>query len=384
MTLYRECPQKFKFRYVHKIPEKPKYYFAFGQSMHKALEFLYGVQKPPFPTLEQLLGFFDADWRATTFEEKGYASAIKELEGYDEGRRILVSYYQKHKENLFIPLSVEFKTTLDIDKLSLISIIDRIDYLGGGHVAIVDYKTGKTVEREPDQLYMYQKVMENSPVLKAIAAQKDGADKVTVDKLSFYHLPTLKVMEFPPAPEKEIDVFWAGVLKTADEIRSQIYTPAPEESKCRWCDYRNVCPVFTGVEFEQLQKTPKPEISQTPQSEEDILSQKIDDLGKTGQNYAALKKEIIALMQQKNYNTHYGKNFKIELNNKENIEFAEQAAVIDFLKEKNLLKKVLVPTQSSILALLDDAGVAEEDKKRLRALTRKTVARELQIKKVDS
>lgn len=352
--------------------------------MHKALEFLYGVKKPPFPTLEQLLNFFDADWRATTFEEKGYASPMKELEGYDEGRRILVSYYQKHKDNLFIPLSVEFKTMLDIDRLSLISIIDRVDYLGNGHVAITDYKTGKTVEREPDQLYMYQKVMENSPVLKDIAAQKDGAEKVTVDKLSFYHLPTLKVMEFAPAAQKEIDVFWSGVLKTADEIRAQIYTPAPEESKCRWCDYKSMCPVFTGVEFEEFQKTPKPEISQAPQSDEDILSQKIDALGKAGQNYAALKKEIIAIMRGKNYNTHFGKDFKVELNNKENIEFTDQAAVMDFLKEKNLLKKVLVPTQSSILALLDNPDVAEEDKKQLRALTRKTAARELQIKKVDS
>ena len=60
------------------------------------------------------------------------------------------------------------KSTLEIDGLSLISILDRMDYLGGGKIKILDYKTGKTVQREPDQLYMYQKVAETSPTIKAL------------------------------------------------------------------------------------------------------------------------------------------------------------------------------------------------------------------------
>ncbi|WP_041691269.1 RecB family exonuclease [Elusimicrobium minutum] len=384
MTLYRECPQKYKFRYIHKIPEAPKYYFAFGSAMHKALEFIYSVKQPPFPSLEQILDFFDADWRSTSYQDKGYASISKELEGYDEGRRILISYYQKHKDSFFIPLAVEFRTTLDIDNLSLISIIDRVDYFGNGALAITDYKTGKTVQREPDQLYMYQKVMQNSPVLKNIINEKEGKEtEVKIEKLSFYHLPSLKVMDFEPAPQKEIDVFWEGVLKTADEIRGKNFNPDPSESKCRWCDYKAMCPVFTGMEFEQFQKTEKPVFSDIPVTNEDILSSKIDELAETGQKYSSLKKEIISLMKQNNYNQHFGSNYKVELKQKEFLDFEDKEKVIEFLKEKNLIKKTLVPTQCSIEALLDDPSVPEDDKARLKELGVNRVSDELQIKKVE-
>ncbi|MBR1980020.1 MAG: PD-(D/E)XK nuclease family protein [Elusimicrobiaceae bacterium] len=51
MGMYKECPQKYKFRYVLKLPEKPKYYFAFGAALHKAREYLYSSLTPPFPPL---------------------------------------------------------------------------------------------------------------------------------------------------------------------------------------------------------------------------------------------------------------------------------------------------------------------------------------------
>ena len=43
ISLYLECPQKWKFKYVDKIPEKPRHFFSFGQSCHEALEFFYGA-----------------------------------------------------------------------------------------------------------------------------------------------------------------------------------------------------------------------------------------------------------------------------------------------------------------------------------------------------
>ena len=38
ITLYNECPQKYKFRYLDRIPETPRHYFSFGHSVHLALE----------------------------------------------------------------------------------------------------------------------------------------------------------------------------------------------------------------------------------------------------------------------------------------------------------------------------------------------------------
>ena len=384
MGMYKECPQKYKFRYVHMLPEKPKYYFAFGSAMHAVMEFIYDPQKPVFPSLAEALQFFDITWSKTSFEQKGYASVEKELEGYAEGRRILESYYAKNALSFTHPLSVETKSTLDIDGLNLISILDRMDYLGDGKIKILDYKTGKTVQREPDQLYMYQKVVENSPVIKALVQAKDPFVKeVRVGELSFYHLPTLTEMKFERAPDKEIFAFWQGVLQIADNIRAGKFAPTPGENQCRWCDYRNLCPVFTGKEYGLSSSVKEiPAIPPAAQNSQEELSQKIDRLGELKEQIKKLEKEIITLMQKNNFERHFGKNYKAEIDSHEKIELTDNAQVVELLRTSGLLDKVLVPTKTTVVRLLNDDSVSVSDKKRLQTLMRRATEIHLLLEKI--
>lgn len=390
MGMYKECPQKYKFRYVHMLPEQPKYYFAFGTALHEVMEYIYNPENPAFPSLPEALAFFDNHWNKTSFEQKGYASVEKELAGYAEGRRIIEAYYAKNAESFFHPLSVEMKSTLDIDGLSLISILDRIDYLGGGKVKILDYKTGKTVQREPDQLYMYQKVVENSPAIKSLVQQKDpGVKELRVEQLSFYHLPTLHEMTFERAPDKEIFDFWQGVLNVADKIRAGKFDPTPGENQCRWCDYRNICPVFTGKEYNgptgyaargasfPPAATPDPQ----PKTVQDELSDKIDRCGALLDEAKQLQKEIIALMREQNFERHFGKNYKAELSRIEKLEFTDKNKVVELLRTLNLLSKTLVPTQSTVAGLLTDSSVPAQAKARLQAFTVKAQDVKLNLEK---
>lgn len=402
LGMYKECPQKYKFRYVLMLPEKPKYYFAFGTALHAVMEYIYDIKNPAFPTLQQALDFFTKDWQSTSFEKKGYASAEKEAAGYQEGRRIIETYYQKHAATFAHPLSVEMMSKLDTDGLNLISILDRIDYLGDGKVMILDYKTGKTVERAPDQLYMYQKVAEMSPAIKELVQQKDpGVQQVKVEKLCFYHLPTLKEMYFERADDQQITEFWHGVLAVADEIRAGKFSPTPGENQCRWCDYRNICPVFTGKEYTgpggygarlinpapaaaplpQAQATPAPApLKKTPQEE---LSDKIDRCGAALEDYEKLKKEIIALMQAQHFDRHFGAHYQAELKRLTHTQFNDKQKVVELLRSLNLLHKTLVPTQSTVEALLTDNTVPAEQKARLGALGTPQESVELELKKTE-
>ena len=49
-SMYLDCPQRFKFRYIDKIPEKPKSFFSFGKSVHAGLEFLFEKLAGPLPS----------------------------------------------------------------------------------------------------------------------------------------------------------------------------------------------------------------------------------------------------------------------------------------------------------------------------------------------
>lgn len=388
MGMYKECPQKYKFRYVHMLPEQPKYYFAFGSALHEVMEYIYNPANPAFPTVEEALAFFKTHWDATSFDQKGYASMEKEALGFEEGCRIIRAYYGKHGNSLRHPLSVEMKSTLDMDGLSLISILDRIDYLGEGRVKILDYKTGKTVQREPDQLMMYQKVAENSPLVLRLVQQADPDVKaIRVEQMSFYHLPSLQEMSFERSSDKDMYEFWQRVLGVAGQIRAGKFDPTPEENKCRWCDYRNICPVFTGKEYDGPSgwgaKLPpaqsaaaKPEAA--PKTEAEILSEKIDLLGKTQAEAAKLQADIVALMQKLGYQRHFGSRFRAELQ-PPRLEFADREKTVQLLRKLGLLGKTLVPTQSTVAALLQDPAVPAEAKERLRALARPAAQADLQI-----
>lgn len=407
MGMYKECPQKYKFRYVHMIPELPKYYFAFGSALHSVMEFIYDPARQFFPTLAEALAYFDQQWNQTTYEQKGYASVDKELAGYAEGRRQIEAYYAKHAATFKHPLSVEMRSTLEIDGLSLISILDRMDYLGNGLIKILDYKTGKTVQREPDQLYMYQKVVETSPTIKALVQQQDpDVKEVRVGQLSFYHLPTLTEMTFERAPDKEILEFWQKVLGVADNIRAGKFDPTPGENQCRWCDYRNICPVFTGKAYmgpsgaaalallkgqagasftaskpvPAAQPAPKPQPDPLPQ---DVLSAKIDRYGALQEELEKLRQEIIDLMSQQKFARHFGTHYKAEVSQKNVVTFADREAVLALLRKSGLLAKTLVPTQSTIAALLTDPSVPKDVQQQLLALAMSRLQAVLRVDKVE-
>ncbi|HOW89016.1 MAG TPA: PD-(D/E)XK nuclease family protein, partial [Elusimicrobiales bacterium] len=110
MSLYEECPLKYKFKYIDKIKEEPKYYFTFGHSIHHALEFLYAVKAPPFPALNEVLEAYRKEWGLKSYLERGYRDPLRAEEDFRKGLEMLTGYYRHHEGRLKVPFAVEYGT----------------------------------------------------------------------------------------------------------------------------------------------------------------------------------------------------------------------------------------------------------------------------------
>lgn len=227
LTTYNECPLKYRFQYIDKVPRRPKHFFSFGQSVHKALEYFHGDQA--MPALRTLLEYFDEH-----FIHAGYKSEKDEEAAQKLGRKMLTAYWEKHSKGWRPALYTELHFDFTLDWLRITGSIDRMDLHAEG-IEIIDYKTGKEfdkarVERDA-QLSLYQlacEVMGHLPIVK----------------LTLYHVPSVTAYSVTPRHPKEQLKLRAEIFNTAEKIMNGEFEAKPSEPACQWCDYKNICPVW--------------------------------------------------------------------------------------------------------------------------------------------
>lgn len=166
---FLDCPLKYKYRHILKIPEKGSAVLSFGRSIHKtfqkflnlyrqqqASQDLFGATKagqlPEFETLRKL---YEESWI-----DEWYESQNQKQEFQREGQRILKDFYENIKTAQPQVKHLEYGFKVRLGKYQYKGFIDRIDETAGGLV-LIDYKTGAprpltAVEKE--QLLSYQLV----------------------------------------------------------------------------------------------------------------------------------------------------------------------------------------------------------------------------------
>ncbi|MBE0447175.1 MAG: PD-(D/E)XK nuclease family protein [Actinobacteria bacterium] len=231
ISTYQKCPLSYKFLYVDKFPTKPSHYLSFGSSIHSALEFFYSIELPEPCSLERLLEELDNVWL-----RDGYESEVQEQEYKEKGRAILTRFYWENLPSFTIPVAVEKRFSLDIDGITLVGVIDRIDRLANGGLEIIDYKTNdklppKTKINTDLQLPIYHMAAET---IYGIAPQK-----VTL----YFLVPNEKVS----ARKTKTDIKKAQntIHKVASGIRGEKFDPL-KNPLCPWCDFIELCPLHVN------------------------------------------------------------------------------------------------------------------------------------------
>jgi RecB family exonuclease len=357
--MYLECPKKWWFRYVEKVPEKPKHFFSFGRSMHSALEFFYGVNALPAPALQELLRAYKTDW-----VKEGYRDAAQEASYFEEGKAILIAFYHKHAKDFAVPLAVEYNFNAVVEGVPVTGKVDRVDALPDGRLSILDYKTGKELAKnralDDPQLTMYQVGCE-------LGLGRE------VSRLAFYHLPTLSVQESERHAAKKVDGLKRRITDTAKNILHDRFDPAPDERKCLWCDFKPLCPIFRH-QFPVSLAMAEEEAQAPGQDSDDRLAGLVDRYGSAlarshelSAELSELKAAITEIVTRKGYSRAFGKKFEVAATREEKWRFPDKDKIIELIRAAGRYESVLAPTVLKIQELIRDPGLDPLHRARLEA-----------------
>ena len=230
LETFSQCPLKYKYRYVLRLPTPPSHALSFGQTIHRTLRDFHreDLFNPPKADLDRLLELYQHHWLP-----EGYDSKEHQQERFEEGEEILKEYFKKQKELLNPPVQLEKKFTLRVGATTLIGSIDRVDKLPDGGFEIVDYKTGKVKE---------QKYVDKDAQLSIYALAAKEALGIEPQSLALYFVEENKKVSTTRSPE-QLSKKRKEIGEQIEEIRSSKFEPKTS-MLCNWCSYQTLCPAY--------------------------------------------------------------------------------------------------------------------------------------------
>ncbi len=228
MEAYEACPLQFKLRRDWNIPGRAAAAMQHGNAIHTVLKDFYDALQQGRPrTREHLLEMFRAQILGARFEDK-----VQQELYLRDGLRQLADFYDlRQKEPAPDVLQTERSFELKIGRVTVRGRIDRIDRLGGGSIAIIDYKSGSPFDEkradESLQLSIY-----------AIAARELW--QMNPERLVFYNVSDNSAVETCRTPA-QLDKTRERVEKVAERIACGDFEATPGRH-CRWCAYQRLCP----------------------------------------------------------------------------------------------------------------------------------------------
>jgi DNA helicase-2/ATP-dependent DNA helicase PcrA len=142
LNSYLKCPLCFFFKTILRLPYPKTKSLSFGTSVHGALAYLTQIYKKEnyLISLSQFLSIFDLNLKRENLSKNDYQDLLS------HGHQVLTDYYEHYKNDFNGRCLTEhdFKFfNVRMDDIPLTGKIDKIEFLSGQKVNVVDYKTGK-------------------------------------------------------------------------------------------------------------------------------------------------------------------------------------------------------------------------------------------------
>ncbi len=240
LNTFKQCPLKFKYRYIDKIIPQIKIIEShLGSTVHSTLEWIYTqVKNNRIPTIDETIIYYSTKWEENYKPEMVIVKKLLTARDYfNNGIRFILDYYTKNHPFDDNTLELEKRIIIDLDELGeykLQGFIDRLVHnLEKGEYEVHDYKTANNLPRQ-------EEVDNNTQLpLYAIAIKElFGEDK---EVLLIWHYLAYNKKIYSRRNNEQLKQLRKETLELIKKIESTTEFPANKTILCDWCEYRDVC-----------------------------------------------------------------------------------------------------------------------------------------------
>lgn len=291
---YKNCPLKFKYREVDKIPEPKSKEAVFGTLIHSTMRFIHDPTLVS-PTLEQALDYFSKNWNGEIWQNE-----LEERSAFAQGVAMIQRYYADHTPSAATVVDLESRFALEIGteetgRHVIAGVIDRIDKTADGY-EIIDYKTARKMPSQAKvdqdlQLSIYLKAF-----LHRYPKEWERIGSITV---SLYYLKH-GVKLSSTRTREDLDRLDSLVLDVIRDIEAAKFEPILSPL-CDWCGYQKMCPLWKH----KFKETRRVETEEVQSAIAEFLRLR-SNLTTEKRRLAELQEKILRYMEQEGVERVFG------------------------------------------------------------------------------
>lgn len=243
ISAFTSCPLAFRLSVIEHLPEPPSPAAVLGTVVHRALQLLYTYAAPAERDLRRALSALE-----DAFDEMEGDEELVALELDEEARdalsrkaaALIERYFELEDPAAVRPVGLELDLQVEVDGLMLRGIIDRLDVLPDGGLAVVDYKTGRAPRAEQSKSRLFG-VQLYALLCEAVIGRRPSVVRLLYlrDRVAISTEPTEMSLR---GVRQRAGAVWSAIERgcaTSD------FRPNPSPL-CSWCGFQRYCPAFGG------------------------------------------------------------------------------------------------------------------------------------------
>jgi len=228
LKTYQDCPLRFRFSYILKIPEPPgaSPAAARGTTVHAVIEHL----DPALPAEIQVPGLLEQFWTPDQFESRTQSEQDKV-----SARELVETYLAWQAENTNTILEAEKEFSFTFAGRGMHGFIDRIEQTPGGGYVVIDFKSGSSKSSGITRKNLPENIQLN---LYALAI-KEMFGKLP-ERATLLYLKDNNPINYQPT-EDSVVAFAENLEQMLAKILAGEFPAQPDFMRCGWCPYGDLC-----------------------------------------------------------------------------------------------------------------------------------------------